>query len=307
MNARRTGATAILLILFTGLGIALGMYAQLQRTVALEGNQLYTEDAVLVQAAPADVVTLLSSAGADARIYRSVAENPQARVMLQFGSVSGRLPIHDGRQFSDADTRAAMVGADVPVKKAGNKSFYPLNGIDYPVVARLGLRSGSLLSGDVLIRDSNYFAQGGRQAVVVDGPQAVKAITETLGPQAFERLSSDTLRRTNIDFVSPVLLGFGWALVILGCLTTALLAARYVQPRNIVEYQLGHSRRRILARRSGRQVLVVTMAVAPVIGLGLASEYPVQATGIAAGLSLLGLTTFTALTAQKIWSRHSWM
>jgi len=308
LNAQKTIRVAILFLLFTVLSASLNIYSEIQQGITLEGNRLHSAHALLITDSSDQVLSSLTTENVNARVYRSLSPDGRIRAILELGNNSTFLPIHDGRQFSANDVQAAMVGSDVPVQTVEGESFYEYQGTQYLVVATLGFGERSLLSEDVLIRDRALFSPGVLETVVVDGAEAESQIMREFGEDAYAQLASATGRRTNIDYVSPILLGFGWSLVSLGCVIAALLMARYTRPLDTVRHQLGHTRWWILRSDLFKVTTISLVSSAPASILVLMMARAPETAGVAIAAILAQAILIVVLSgiviSYRIWSQR---
>lgn len=313
MTPLRLTTIALLVSLISTMGGMLGTYNQIQIALSLEGNNLYSGQSVDVDEKPSTIHDALEKAGANARVYLDLTNDRDAtndgtiRAVMEFGRPSP-VPLHSGRQLGSSSDRGALVGADVRVTAEKGRKSYVFEGVSYPVVGYLGLHAESLLSHAVLLKGAELFDDDGKARMVVDGPD----MADVLGGLSVTPATHDggTDRRTNIDFVSPVLLGFGWALTVVGSVVTGLLAASYGRRLCAVRCQLGHQRVRILAASTARLLLGATGPLLLVSGITLTLSPPVQSAESILWNTLAPATlivvSFVLGSARTIWRKPSW-
>lgn len=309
MNGRKLASIALLVTLFSLLGVALGVYGHTQRALSLEGNNLYSGGSVAVNAPGTELESLLRSAGVSARIFQALPEGDSVRAVIETGRPDP-LPLHSGRQFRAADSRAALVGADVPVSRHRGETTFVFRGESYPVVGLLGLRPHSLASDTVLLRDPELFDNTAQSRVIVDGSSIEDVVGGRMEFTSAAAAGAGTDRRTNIDFVSPVLLRFGWILTVVGAVTTGLLAASHARRLHRVLFHLGSRRPRVLIRGTVR--LLAGMAPPPLLIFGVAAAIagPMHPGGallvFALAPAALIAGVFVAASAWFLWRPHPW-
>ncbi|WP_187976268.1 hypothetical protein [Mycetocola sp. JXN-3] len=309
MNARSLLFIALLVTLFSILSVALGLYNQTQRALSLEGNNLYSSRSISVSTTGAELESLLARSGTSARIFQELPGDTSVRAVIETGHPDP-LPLHSGRQLQAGDVRAALVGADVKVNQDQGVTTYEFQGILYPVVGYLGLHANSLVSRTVLLQGPGLFDDTAASRMIVDGSNIDDAVLERLEPAPAAAAGGGTDRRTNIDFVSPVLLRFGWILTVLGAIATGLLAASQSRRLNVVLFQLGARRLHILIRSVVRLLLWMTLPLLLIFGTAAVLSGPMQSTGalllntLAPASLIAGV--FTVASAWLLWRRHSW-
>lgn len=307
MTPLRLVTIALLVSLFSTMGGVLGTYNQIQIALSLEGNNLYSSQSVDVDEKPSTIRDALEEAGGNARVFRDLTNDGTVRAVMEFGRKSP-LPLHSGRQLGSGGDRGALVGADVRVTTEKGRKSYVFEGVSYPVVGRLGLHAKSLLSRAVLLKGAGLFDGDGKARMVVDGPDVADILQGYSVTPATHDGGTD--RRTNIDFVSPVLLGFGGALTVIGSVITGLLAAAYGRRLCAVRFQLGHQRTRILASSTARPLLGAAGPLLLVCGIILSLSPPVQSAGSILWNTLAPATlivvSFVLASVRTIWRKPSW-
>lgn len=309
MNAQKLLMVALLMTIFSILSISLGTYSLIQKAMSLEGNDLYSNRSVAVDETGPNLRSALKTAHADARVFSDLTDDGSIRAVMETGTPDS-IPLHAGRQFKDSDARAALVGADVEVANESGQVSYIFAGTSYPVVGYLGLSDNSLISNVVLLKGAPILEADSTVRMIVDGPTVEKRLSPQITYHPIAAANGGTDRRTNIDYVSPILLRFGWTLTALGGIATGLLAASHQRRYARIRFQVGRVRHAVLARGIAR---LLTWAVPPLLVtfcVAWLASPPIQATSTillhTIAPAVLILSVFTLASAWNLWRRPSW-
>lgn len=245
MAVRRGIVIGMLFALLASIGSALLLYKENQQQLTLEGNRLYSTQSIKVSGNLNDIRTQWQAAGDGFAAYKHVDDVGMVRSVYSPDYSSIHYPIHRGRTFTQDDTKAALVGAGVELVERHNESYFVFDGDEYEVVGYLGRHAESLLQYDVLLADPHLFAGNGSEPLVLDGPNVATHYSTFFNDGTIERMNQSTNRRTNIDFVSPILITLGFGVMALGSIFIGLLAASSVRERNRVGVLVGRTRRRM--------------------------------------------------------------
>lgn len=307
MSGRQTVVVGALVLLFSFLSTALGVYQYRQGALSLEMGSLYSSNAVSIDSTAAQATRELRRVHAPGRVFNDLAGGGGVRALATVGTPSGSLPIHSGRQPTERDERVALVGAAVHVTADDR---YEFEGTRYDVIGRLGLRANSLLANDILLIDSRLFAERGEVPLVVDSPAASSLYGDALERGSARALETDAGRRTSIDYVSPLLLSFGAGMTLVGFCLSGWLAGACSRPWFALTHLVGTARWRVLAKGVARLVLVTGPIV--LIGVILRSLVTANEVGTSAVVSLaaahVGVAVVGYCTGVLTPSRggHSW-
>ncbi|RZU62925.1 hypothetical protein EV380_2530 [Zhihengliuella halotolerans] len=278
MNNRNGLVTGSLLVLFMLLGSALTVYSVKQEAITLEGNKLYSTESIQVSGDAERIAANAHELAPEARVYVHLPGNARVRNLLIEDASGLSLPLYEGRVFASGEHDKAIVGSEIPVVERGGVEYFEYDGESYEVTGRLGTNEESLLSADVLISDPDR-TSGGLGDVVVDLPDAHARYVDAFGADGVASIDGSTNKRTNIDYVSPILLGLGFTIVTIGAAMTGLLAATLLRRRHEVLHLLGHRRARTAAWSAGQVVgvavgaglpaaLIVAFARDPLVSVG---------------------------------------
>lgn len=296
MTHRSLLLVGFLLALFSVLTCTLLTYDARQRALGQEGNHLLSAEAITVTGNARDIVDTL---GADVRVFRALEDNGAVRAVLASSGTELSFPVHAGRAFRAADSRVALVGAQVPVTTESGSTTVTYDGERYEVIGRLGVKADSLLAVDILLLDPERFAASGEEPLTVDGSHIRDRFAAAFGPEGIEAVSTAVNKRTNIDVISPLILGLGSTLIVLGWVFTGLLARSRTRARTRVLILLGATRRRRLGLPATQILglsaltliaagcLTATLSTDPVPTASLLVVFVSQSTVIL-GLALIG-------------------
>ncbi|WP_263091905.1 hypothetical protein [Curtobacterium sp. RIT-PI-V] len=172
--------------------------------------------------------------------------------------LSGRwvdVPLNDGHALTGRPGEA-LVGADVAVR---GDDIVVGDGATYTVVGRLGVRAGSLLSGDVVLADPSQFS-GSPQRLLLDGPNSVRHYNAQFPGRSVEIIDDGTNRRTNVDAVSPVLVALSALVVVLIAVVAGLQAGRWELRTAAVRFTTGFRPLNSLRSAAARVAVIGTAA-----------------------------------------------
>ncbi|WP_396599854.1 hypothetical protein [Frigoribacterium sp. R86507] len=242
MAQRNLFLSVMLLSLFSALGAGLSVYAAVRGAVALEGGNLRSATAVKLDSF--ENLDGLENAGVEVsgRLLTDLDDSGRFRAVRTLGHPAP-LPIHEGRQIREGEEGVALIGDQVGARSDHGRQYIDYDGRAFVVVGRLGVRADSGLAHDVLLQD--------RGLVDIDGPVLVdiEGGIESLdgfGTTGATSIDGRTDQRTNIDYVSPILIVCGWGLTLVGASASGLIIANFSRPVATLHYQLGLRRMRVL-------------------------------------------------------------
>ncbi|MCO1340098.1 hypothetical protein BJH93_14565 [Kocuria polaris] len=309
MTTGRNLITAALITLFMLLGSALAVYSVKQEAITLEGNKLYSTESIQVSGDAEQIAANARELGPEARVYVQLPGNARVRNLLIEDTSGLSLPLYEGRVFASGEHDKAIVGSEIPVVERGGVEYFEYDDESYEVIGRLGTGEESLLAADVLISDPDR-TSGGFGDVVVDLPDAHARYVESFGADGVASMDGSTNRRTNIDYVSPILLGLGAAIVAIGAAMTALLAAALLRRHHEVLHLLGHRRIRTLTRSTVQVAGLAVGAGLPAALIAALVRDPlapvVSVLRIEAGLAAIVVVVFLSAAASTGKAVDTW-
>jgi hypothetical protein len=303
MNHRKIVLSVTLLALFSALGAGISVYAVIRSAVASEGGNFYSATAARFDSLDVLDQTELDRTSLTGRLFQDLDGSGHFRVVRTLGRPEP-LPIHDGRQMRATDERVALVGHQVGTRSDDGRHYVDYEGQAFLVIGRLGVRADSGLAHDVLLQDRGLVSVDG--PVVVDVEGGAQALPGR-GAEIAEPVGGRTDQRTNIDYVSPIVITCGWGLALLGASASGGLIAGFLRPVAALRYRLGHRRPHVVMRSvlplalfaGGVFVTVWGVALASAGALGSAPE-----SAAAAGVPLvLSVTVCAGALAASLWGR----
>lgn len=300
MTLSKLTMSVLLLALFSALSTGVSVYTQVRAAMALEGGNLRSVSAVQISQADSHLVTTLGDHAVDGRLFQELDDSGRVRAMRTLGEAAP-LPIHDGRQIRVGESRVALVGAQVKTHGNGaDERYVDFAGRAYRVVGWLGVHQSSVLSHEVLLQDADLITED--SAVVADVPHGAAGIPG-LSAERAQTLGSQTDQRTNIDFVSPIVITCGWVLSIVGALSSGLLIARSSWRLMALRYRLGQRRLSVFLEAVIPLAAVSVVVFAVSAGLGLVTAGALRSVPMtvpAAGIPVL--VTAAGAASALAWS-----
>jgi len=241
MNLRKVILSAVLLALFSSLGAGISVYANVRSALSLEGGDLLSNTAVTLDSTALDP-TLLDLTRLSGRVFQDLDGSGDLRAVRTFGHPAA-LPIHEGRQLRADDELVALVGDGVATRSDDGRQYVDYAGQAFAVIGRLGVRADSGLAQDVLLQAPDLISDD--EPVFVDVEGGVRQVAGVTSEMAAP-VGGGADRRTNIDFVSPIVIICGWGLTLLGAIAAGLLIAGFRRPVAALQYRLGLRRPRVV-------------------------------------------------------------
>lgn len=262
-----------LLLLVSCLAVMLGAYQDRQQMARLEGNRLYSSNAVAALVNPAQALALVEELGGANRAFIHLDENRPIRAVAVGEPGAFRFPSKDGVRFGKTDGPQAVVGASVQTTGPGSRHVVEVAGMTVPVVGSLGAHSKSLLAYDVLVADKTIFARAPLGVVTFDGPDAPEAARAAFG-EAVMPVRAGVADRTNIDVMSPIIFLLSGSALTLSALLSGVIIASSSRQWLKVSFILGKPRVSLLGSVSTQFLLVAAPAAGVALGLGRVIALP---------------------------------
>lgn len=306
MNRANRVRSLALLILVGCLAVTLSAYRDRQAMARLEGNRLYSADAVAAAMTPADAVSLVRELGGENRAFIDLDGNGSARAIFIANQEDFRLPSSNGAGFRNEGGPQAIVGSKVDIQRSESGQATEIDGKSYPVVGILGAADDSLLAYDVLIADDEPFRHAPSGSVVTfDGPDAPAAARAAMG-SAVMPVRPGAADRTNVDIMSPVIVRLGTGTLTLSSVLSGVIIASLLMPWISVSFILGRTRRELFALSSVHFARVAVPAALAAWALSWATKLP--GGPLAPGGLALGAALSCAFVAMhvSIWRSSPW-
>ena len=293
MTKQQITAIAGLLLLAMLLTVLIGVFDARRRVIAAEGNDLRTGQSAWVTATLDELERARSAFEPGTKVFVGLDGDVRAVVVL-----SGQwtdVPLHDGHALTGRPGEA-LVGADVAVR--GDDLV--IDGTTYTVVGRLGVRTDSLLSDDVVLADPSQFSAS-PQRLLLDGPSSVRRYNAQFPGRSVEIIDDGTNRRTNVDAVSPVLVTLGALVVALIALIAGLQAGRWELRAAAVRFMTGVRPLTTLRSAAIRVGVISTAACATaLVGVTAARHATILDLDVTAAVVAVG-TVALAVSATSFW------
>lgn len=246
-TAQLLGVIAVVLAV-TLLGAALVSLQDRQRDLLLEGNQLYSPEAVVIVAGPEDVLQAIDRSQNELHAFFLPETAPGLRVLALPEGQEFYAPVHAGEGPAAADQGTALVGSQAQTSTHDGKESVTYDDEHYTVIGTLGSTPESLLQHHTLIVDNALFTAQTGGTVVVDGPNARKDMQELLPGAQLLDPPGGVERRTTVDFLSPILFGLGSSLVVAGWISCGIFMGYSFRRIYRILRLVGHGPRRLLLR-----------------------------------------------------------
>lgn len=243
-------------------------YREAQLGLVREANSLYSSAAVAVSG---DVATAWARAEAenlDIQLFLTPASEPNVRAVVTTSGNLDSFPQRETRWRVSPARPGALAGSAVAVGTNRVDAF----GQEYKISGLLGAGERSLLAHQVLVFDPLLFERAPTGEFVIDGPDAAKLA----GSFRSARPAGEGFnRRTNLDFVSPIIVGMSTIAVTGGSAILGALAMRLGAWRYRIERFWGRSRASVLFRQITHNAALwlgasiaalIALEVTPVLG-----------------------------------------
>ncbi|MFJ2620504.1 hypothetical protein [Glutamicibacter sp. NPDC087344] len=231
------------------LDVALLTYRSAQEALLREANALYSSNAVAVTGEASKALAIAQHDDLDVLLFLPIQNNDKLRAVISAQGNLDMIPKHRVR-WNVSDARpGAFAGANV----APASGHVDVLGTDYPIAGLLGTQDQSLAADDILVYDPTFFTETTMQRFVIDGSDA-SVVAEKFNDA--RPVSESISRRTNLDFVTPVMVSLSLILLILGSALAGYLANEWGAARDSINRLWGRSRPMILIRRTAIYALV---------------------------------------------------
>jgi hypothetical protein len=277
-SAMTTFNPLIRLILLYGFGVGLvicalltAQYVKTQSDLVLEGNNLYSSEAVSTADDFQSIAEPLKAAGVAFVAYREIDPSSPIRVMYISPGNTPSIPLHGRVDHFKIGKPQAWVGESVQTATASGRPIFQLGNRSFPVTARLGHNAKSLLSEDTVLVDNTLFTSLKGQTVF-DGVN-IRSKIATLTQASLTKVLPGTSHRTNVDLISPVIFNLNALVIGLGGTVYGLFAASSVTTRNKVMRTVGWSSKRTAAQ-SFAETMMPLAAFSVVAGFAVTYTTP---------------------------------
>ncbi|MGN1396397.1 MAG: hypothetical protein ACI4WD_07710, partial [Lactococcus garvieae] len=143
-----------LILLVYMLIVVLSLYKYKQNELYLEANNLYTKNAIKTRGNYSKVLNEMST---NSKVFKELSKEGRIRA-FEFKGNRSDFPVYSGRNFKK-DERKALVGSSIPLVELHGVRYFSYNEKLYEVVGYLGSSKNSILSEEVIIKDTALFSK----------------------------------------------------------------------------------------------------------------------------------------------------
>ncbi|WP_317914117.1 hypothetical protein [Carnobacterium maltaromaticum] len=231
-----------LIVITIVLAICLLNYNRKQNYYYLESNDLYSKESTIIKG---NIQRILKKNNNKSNvIFFKQLEEDNVRTMATTNFKKLDIPIYSGEIFKK-NGKQALIGSEVPITETNGKVYYKYGNQKYQVIGYLGTEKDSLLSETVILNDITLFSDE-NEKLIIDGKNVRNKVNKWFDNDKVEIYSEGILnRKTNIDYVSPIISKFIVAMVILSCFTIAYLYKDFVNKENYIYELIGISKIRV--------------------------------------------------------------
>lgn len=307
MTLRQHLAVILLLALAACLAGSLALLAGRAEAIAAEGRRLLSPDAVAVRASAEEVFRHESTFVPGSRAFREIPDLSRTRAVVVLNGDWTDVAASTGIRVTEPTARGALVGSGIETDRSGGAAHIEVAGRKYTVIGSLGLRAASLLAEDVLVADPQAFraAAANRERIVLDGPDVRARAVAAFGGERVEVVQAGANRRTNVDFVTPIVVALGFAVAAMAAGVAGMSAARHEMQRLRIRTLIGRDTR----SASGRVALVVITDAGVALScavLVLAAPSAAGSVAVAAPILVPALVFVLSTCVPVMLGRRSW-
>lgn len=202
-----------LILLVYMLIVVLSLYKYNQNELYLEANNLYTKNAIKTRGNYSKVLNEMST---NSKVFKELSKEGRIRA-FEFKGNRSDFPVYSGRNFKK-DERKALVGSAVTLVELHGVRYFSYNEKLYEVVGYLGSSKNSILSEEVIIKDTALFSKDKNENIIIDSPDSASVSDPKY------KIINNLGRRSNIDYITPlitymVMLSIGFISFIIGVLS----------------------------------------------------------------------------------------
>ncbi len=254
------------------------------QSIRLENNKLYNKP----QIQRTNLQQILSEQRSRSlNIFYSIEGRIRAFYSTNYEHI--RFPLYEGRLFTVANTKEALVGGSVETKWKNNQEYITYKGQEYAVIGKLGRSSESNLYYDVVLNDSDYFMTE-NEVFVVD-----EQGTESFLQQIFAINQIQTMsQRDNSHVFFQGLSVYGCMLLILTSIIVAILFWQTFVTQNWIIFLSGIPKHSIRLQniKVMSTVLIISSALAALIAYPYVPSYVINQFYVFStmfGISIIGI------------------
>lgn len=229
-----------LFIFLCSLSISFFVYKNYQNNLYLEVNNLYKKNTEIISS---NIRKIDVSHNKDLMIFKDLSGTGDVRA-IKISDKSSQFPIYKGRQMTINDEKIALVGSEVALKNKDNNMYVKFDGEYFRVIGYLGTKKESLLSNQIILKDDTLFDNRAKEELILSSD---KKIPKTNSKKT--KLNSNILgRRTNVDYISPMILGLNIIMLVCISFLTGIIAEKLNNKYNRYLYIKGILPQKILLK-----------------------------------------------------------
>lgn len=229
-----------LFIFLCCLSLSFFVYRNYQNSLYLEVNNLYKKN---TEISSSNIGKIDNSYNKDLMIFKDLSGTGDVRA-IRISDKNSQFPIYKGRQMTINDEKIALVGSEVSLKNKHNNMYVKFNGEYYRVIGYLGTKKESLLSNQIILKDDALFDSREKEELILSSD---KKIPKTNSKKT--KLNSNILgRRTNVDYISPMILGLNIIMLVSISFLTGIIAEKITNKYNRYLYIKGIVPQKILLK-----------------------------------------------------------
>ncbi|MBW4828517.1 MAG: hypothetical protein KZY61_11140 [Clostridiaceae bacterium] len=221
--------------------LTLNYYNVYQNFLIFESNDLYSKNNITVEQSYEDIISNEKLNDVSFRIFYYIGNDTDGNIRAYFSNDynSWIPPLKKGRFFRNEDTKEAIVGKNVKLKKIGQNDFFILNDKQYRVIGYFGISENSFLDNSVLINDIDFFKLND-PPYVIDGEEINNVNLKVLRKGYVK--DAGIRRVLETDFFTPIILIFSKMIIIGGICLASYLYFLKNRKENFIKHVIGKSR-----------------------------------------------------------------
>ena len=196
MKIKKNIPILFLFLIIISLSALFFIYKNYQSDLYLETNNLYQKNTRII------ITNIRNINFKDKSMWVFKKIDPSIRLIKTNGGETN-FPIYEGRQINKKEQKVALVGSTVPKERKGNNFFFINNNESFQIVGYLGTQKTSLLQNEVIIKDDSLFDNKKEELILTSD-----SYISTSSKKQKDIHSNVLGRRTNIDYISPLILSF---------------------------------------------------------------------------------------------------
>lgn len=196
MTIKKNIPILFLFLIIVSLSALFFIYNNYQKNLYLETNNLYQKNTGVITSN----IKAIDFKDENMWVFKTIDHSTR---LIKTKGGQTNLPIYQGRQIEEKEQKVALVGSNVPRERKGDDFFFALGKDSFKIVGFLGTQKKSLLQNEVIIKDDSLFDNKNEELIL----SSDSYISTSL--KINKKIQTNILgRRTNIDYISPLILSF---------------------------------------------------------------------------------------------------